>query len=166
MILDESDNIEFAAKESIKKTQQAYEDILNKRKQREEKLKQNKDVEQQVEPISKKESSGESLNLSSKKPSDNTLEKELGFSESSDNSEDDLDENQASNKENPEDDQLSNTSEDDFPPNQMIKTSRTNSEIQKATGNKNQSKALGSTCEQKLDNLDQNNSQLRDESGK
>ena len=124
-------------------------------------MKQDKDIQPTQEPMQKKESEDESLKLSSKKPSDNTLEKELGFSQSSEDLEDEPEENQDS-----EVDQLSNTSEDDFPPNQLIKASRRNSEIQKVSEGQNQRKISDSHEEEKSERSEKNDSRLKDETGK
>jgi hypothetical protein len=92
--IDESEKIYLAAQNSIQKTHQAYEDIVNQRKLRQERIKN--------DPIETPESTHE------KEPylDGKTLEKELGFSTPSVTSKEDA---------------QSKQSDDDFPPDREVK---------------------------------------------
>lgn len=100
---DESDNIEMEVHESIKKTQMAYQQILEQRKAREQKMAM----------VVKNEETKEQYEVDEK-----ALEKALGFSESSQSDED----KEEINDEIKVDEAVSETSEDDFPLNKIAKT--------------------------------------------
>ena len=112
--LDESNSIEFAAKESIKKTQQAYENLLNKRKEKEikvthlntsSKFDKKLENEQYNEPESSHQLS---------------LDEQLGFSSESDSKNESHEEIKVDN-DFVVDEALSDTSEDNFPLNKIEK---------------------------------------------
>lgn len=114
--LHESNNIEFAAKESIKKTQQAYENLVNKRKEKEIKV-----THQNTSARNHKNNQDECYN----EPHKNhqlSLDEQLGFSSESD-SNNDANEELKEDKDFVVDEALSDTSEDDFPLNKLGKQS-------------------------------------------
>jgi hypothetical protein len=103
--------------ESIKKTQIAYQQILEQRKAREQKI----SVAREVDEVKV-----------SNKVDERALQKALGFSESSQNSDDEKEE---ISNENKVDDDISETSEDDFPPNKIIKANNVEKDTEKVLKN-------------------------------